>query len=102
MNTVAFQNILSLAMLFLVPVGAFAAGAHDGLECTGCHALHTAKDGFLFLRWTRIKRISIQDQTALRRSDGALSGLSRDAGKGRAGNQADRCPYRVTPTDSPR
>ncbi|HSQ78045.1 MAG TPA: cytochrome c3 family protein [Nitrospirota bacterium] len=34
-------------MLCLVPVVAFAAGAHDGLECTGCHALHTAKDGSL-------------------------------------------------------
>ena len=34
-------------MLFIVPVVAFAAGGHDGLECTGCHALHTAKDGNL-------------------------------------------------------
>jgi predicted CXXCH cytochrome family protein len=34
-------------MLFLVPAAAFAAGGHDGLECTGCHALHTAKAGDL-------------------------------------------------------
>lgn len=30
--------------LFLVPVFVFASGGHDGLTCTGCHALHTAKE----------------------------------------------------------
>jgi predicted CXXCH cytochrome family protein len=39
--------LLAAVMLCLVPVVVFAAGAHDGLECTGCHALHTAKDGSL-------------------------------------------------------
>ena len=39
--------LLAAVMLCLVPVVVFAAGAHDGLECTGCHALHTAKDGKL-------------------------------------------------------
>lgn len=39
--------LLAAVMLCLVPVAVFAAGAHDGLECTGCHALHTAKDGSL-------------------------------------------------------
>ncbi len=44
------RNIILLLVAFLlclVPVMVFAAGAHDGLECTGCHALHTAKDGKL-------------------------------------------------------
>ncbi len=36
-------GILTLAL----PVAALAAGGHDGLSCTGCHALHTAKDGNL-------------------------------------------------------
>ncbi len=39
--------LLAVVMLCLVPVMVFAAGAHDGLECTGCHALHTAKDSKL-------------------------------------------------------
>jgi len=34
-------------ILVVVPVIVFAAGAHDGLTCTGCHALHTAKDANL-------------------------------------------------------
>ncbi len=39
----------SVVILLIVPVVVFAAGAHDGLTCTGCHALHTAKDSmFIF------------------------------------------------------
>jgi predicted CXXCH cytochrome family protein len=34
-------------LVFLVPIIVLAAGAHDGLECTGCHALHTAKESNL-------------------------------------------------------
>jgi predicted CXXCH cytochrome family protein len=39
--------LLAAVMLCLVPIVVLAAGAHDALECTGCHALHTAKDGNL-------------------------------------------------------
>ncbi|HYA15017.1 MAG TPA: cytochrome c3 family protein [Syntrophales bacterium] len=36
-------------VLLVVPAAVFAAGAHDGLSCTGCHALHTAKESmFIF------------------------------------------------------
>ncbi len=42
-----FLLLAVTAVVCLVPVVVFAAGAHDGLECTGCHALHTAKDGSL-------------------------------------------------------
>ncbi len=46
MNRVLLR--LLVVMLFcLVPAIALAAGAHDGLECTGCHALHTAKENNL-------------------------------------------------------
>lgn len=40
-------GLLLLLMFCLVPVIVFAAGAHDGLECTGCHAIHTAKESTL-------------------------------------------------------
>lgn len=36
--------ILSLA----VPAAVFAAGAHDGLNCTGCHGVHNAKGEIIF------------------------------------------------------
>ncbi len=40
-------GLFAATMLFLVPVIVFAAGGHDGLTCTGCHALHTAKESNL-------------------------------------------------------
>ncbi len=47
MNRILIGVLLVAVTFCLVPVVAFAAGAHDGLECTGCHALHTAKDSNL-------------------------------------------------------
>ncbi len=34
-----------IAACLLLPLSAFAFGGHDGLVCTGCHGLHTAKEG---------------------------------------------------------
>ncbi len=39
--------VAAALVVCIVPVLAYAAGGHDGLTCTGCHALHTAKDGSL-------------------------------------------------------
>ncbi len=39
--------VVVAAFASVVPAASFAAGGHDGLVCTGCHALHTAKDGNL-------------------------------------------------------
>ena len=36
--------VLSLA----VPALVFAAGAHDGLNCVGCHGIHNAKGDIIF------------------------------------------------------
>jgi predicted CXXCH cytochrome family protein len=37
-----------LVILLLLPALAFAAGGHDGLTCTGCHGIHTAKGNIIF------------------------------------------------------
>ena len=42
-----FRTLIA-AVSLLFPLSAFAAGGHDGLECTGCHAIHTAKDVLIF------------------------------------------------------
>lgn len=39
--------ILVIACL-LLPASVFAYGGHDGLVCTGCHSIHTAKDAIIF------------------------------------------------------
>lgn len=42
-------RILGVMILALaVPAVVFAAGAHEGLNCVGCHAIHTAKGEIIF------------------------------------------------------
>jgi predicted CXXCH cytochrome family protein len=40
-------GLFAAILIAFLPGAGFAAGAHDGLTCTGCHALHTAKDSSL-------------------------------------------------------
>lgn len=40
--------LLLLALLLVFPAVALAAGAHDGLDCTGCHGIHDAKGEIIF------------------------------------------------------
>ncbi len=39
---------IALALALLSPLAAFAAGGHDSVGCTGCHAIHTAKGEIIF------------------------------------------------------
>jgi predicted CXXCH cytochrome family protein len=39
---------LALVALVAAPAAAFASGAHDGIGCGGCHAIHTAKGDVIF------------------------------------------------------
>jgi predicted CXXCH cytochrome family protein len=39
---------LALVALVAAPAAAYAAGAHDGIGCGGCHAIHTAKGDIIF------------------------------------------------------
>lgn len=39
----SFFMVFLAGVLSLVPLTTYAAGPHDGLTCTGCHGLHTAK-----------------------------------------------------------
>jgi len=42
-------RVLGVVILALVvPAFAFAAGAHDGLNCVGCHGIHSAKGEIIF------------------------------------------------------
>jgi hypothetical protein len=37
-----------VALVASLPLAAFAAGGHDTIGCTGCHAIHTAKGDIIF------------------------------------------------------
>jgi predicted CXXCH cytochrome family protein len=41
-------QILAALALAASPLAALAAGGHDGIGCTGCHAIHTAKGDIIF------------------------------------------------------
>ena len=42
------KALLSVSFVLLGSGAAFAAGAHDGMQCTGCHNIHYAKGPILF------------------------------------------------------
>ena len=44
----SFFRGLALAAVAALPLSAFAAGGHDAVGCTGCHAIHTAKGEIIF------------------------------------------------------
>jgi len=46
MKTMRFLSVVIL--LVALPAIAFAAGGHDGLNCTGCHGIHNAKGEIIF------------------------------------------------------
>lgn len=41
-------RLLVLVVALALPLAAVAAGGHDGLVCSGCHSIHTAKDEIIF------------------------------------------------------
>ncbi len=63
-----------LILLLAVPAITFAAGGHDGLNCTGCHGIHNAK-GSLYLLLSQIRRQSARDKTDFFRNNCPLSWL---------------------------
>jgi predicted CXXCH cytochrome family protein len=42
------RGLALAAVAAALPMSAFAAGGHDSVGCTGCHAIHTAKDKIIF------------------------------------------------------
>lgn len=52
-------RFLGIAILLLaLPALAYAAGGHDGLNCTGCHGIHNAKGDIIFAVAPNTKAIS--------------------------------------------
>ncbi|MEW6067381.1 MAG: cytochrome c3 family protein [Nitrospirota bacterium] len=53
------SRVLVIAILLLaLPALAFAAGKHDGLNCTGCHGIHTAKGEIIIAVAPNLKAIN--------------------------------------------
>lgn len=41
------KAILTVSFVIITAGASFAAGAHDGMQCTGCHSLHYAKGALI-------------------------------------------------------
>jgi predicted CXXCH cytochrome family protein len=54
--------LLLLMMILVVPAVSYAAGAHDGLNCTGCHGIHDAKGEVIFAVEPNTKSINPRTQ----------------------------------------
>jgi predicted CXXCH cytochrome family protein len=42
------SRLVLVALASALPLAAYAAGGHDSVGCTGCHAIHTAKGAIIF------------------------------------------------------
>jgi len=81
-----FKKLFLTASFLLLGTGAaFASGAHDGLQCTGCHNIHYAKGPIIFEVAPNTKAMpqgSVQNQKTI----AALClGCHADADKGGQG-----------------
>ena len=52
------RNVLLMIITLFVPASVFAAGSHDGLNCVGCHGIHTAKAAVIFAVEPNTKSLS--------------------------------------------
>jgi predicted CXXCH cytochrome family protein len=43
-----FSLFLVVALMLIISPQVFAAGKHEGLNCTGCHGIHDAKGNIIF------------------------------------------------------
>jgi predicted CXXCH cytochrome family protein len=47
-HRMSLARALVVAAAAVLPLSALATGGHDAVGCTGCHAIHTAKDQIIF------------------------------------------------------
>ena len=89
--------ILSIAL----PAFAFAAGGHDGLNCTGCHGIHNAKGEIIFAVDPNRKAISPWTKKSFTGTTALCLGCHESIEKGGLGilavSASHSHPYGITP-----
>ena len=88
-------------LALVVPAFAFAAGAHDGLNCTGCHGIHTAKGEIIFAVEPNKKAINPRTKQPFTGTTALCLGCHETIEKGGMGIAAVSAshshPFNVTP-----
>jgi hypothetical protein len=76
---------IALALAALAPAAALAAGGHDGVGCTGCHAIHTAKGEVIFAVPANAKYVNPKTGEKFTGATALCLGCHQDADKGGQG-----------------
>ena len=76
---------LSVSFVLLGSGVAFAAGAHDGMQCTGCHNIHYSKGPILFQVAPNLKAMPQGSETTANTRAQLCLGCHSDADKGGMG-----------------
>lgn len=95
-------RILGVIVLALaVPAAVFAAGAHDGLNCVGCHGIHNAKGDIIFAVEPNKKSVNPQTKQPFTGITALCLGCHETIDRGGMGIAAVSAthshPYGVTP-----
>jgi predicted CXXCH cytochrome family protein len=76
---------LALVAATLLPLGAFAAGGHDAVGCTGCHSIHTAKDQIIFAVTANKQVVNPKTKQAYSGTTALCLGCHEESSKGGQG-----------------
>ena len=76
---------LALLLALAVPAAAIAAGGHDGVGCTGCHAIHTAKGDIIFAVGPNKSAINPKTKTPFSGTTALCLGCHEDSNQGGQG-----------------
>jgi predicted CXXCH cytochrome family protein len=74
--------VLAAAVL---PLSALAAGGHDAVGCTGCHAIHTAKDQIIFAVKANKQAVNPKTKQPFTGTTALCLGCHEESGKGGQG-----------------
>jgi predicted CXXCH cytochrome family protein len=81
------SNVIRLALFaaLVAPAAAFASGAHDGVGCTGCHAIHTAKGDIIFAVAPNKSAVNPKTKTPYTGTTALCLGCHEESSKGGQG-----------------
>ena len=76
---------LAAAVATALPLLALASGGHDAVGCTGCHAIHSAKDQIIFAVKANAKALNPKTKQPYAGTTALCLGCHEDADKGGQG-----------------
>lgn len=81
----SLSKVLAVLAAGALPAAALAAGGHDAIGCTGCHAIHTAKDQIIFAVKANKQAVSPKTKQPYTGTTALCLGCHEDSAKGGQG-----------------